>query len=267
MELTDGQVALVAAQAGADVVRRHYRTAVAKHLKAGTDFATDADLEAETAIRAVLSRHRPGDAQLGEEHGPSGPDSPRRWLIDPLCGTRNFAAGLPMISTNVALSESGTITAAASAEPAGDEVYWTDGGSAWVRRTGTDAPARPEAASLMVSLNLEVEPDARRRASALLADPEFWGVFQPRIVSSTLALAWVAGGRHAAFLTEGDLRDHVHFAAGVGLCQAAGCVVTDLDGGPLDTGAGPGTTRGLLAAADEPTHAALLPLVRRAAAL
>ena len=69
MELTDAEVALLSAEAGAAVVRRMYRTPVAHHLKVGTDFATDADLEAETAIRAVLTEHRPGDAQLGEEHG------------------------------------------------------------------------------------------------------------------------------------------------------------------------------------------------------
>jgi myo-inositol-1(or 4)-monophosphatase len=131
MGIMDGDVARAAAEAGADVVRRHYRTEVERHLKVGSDFATDADLEAESVIRAVLTEHRPSDAQLGEEHGASGPDSPRRWLVDPLCGTRNFAAGLPLMSSNVALSVDGQITAAASAECVGDETYWTDGVEAW----------------------------------------------------------------------------------------------------------------------------------------
>lgn len=264
MELTDAEVALAAAEAGADVVRRMYRTPVAHHLKVGTDFATDADLEAETAIRAVLSEHRPGDGQLGEEHGASGPDSPRRWLVDPLCGTRNFGAGLPLMSTNVALSEAGEVSAAASAECVGDETYWTDGTTAWVRRAGGDTVLRPDSSTLMVVFNLEVDPAGRRRASAVLADPAFFETYQPRITSSTLALAWVAAGRHAAYVTEGDLRDNVHFAAGVSLCRAAGCVVTDLDGGAVDTGGSPaGSARGgLLAAGDAATHAALLALMR-----
>ena len=264
MDLPDAKVALLAAEAGAVVVRRMYRTPVAHHLKVGTDFATDADLEAETAIRAVLSEHRPGDAQLGEEHGASGPDSPRRWLVDPLCGTRNFGAGLPLISTNVALSVSGEVTAAASAECVGDETYWTDGATAWVRRAGTDSTLRPDAANLMVAFNLEVDAAGRRRASDVMADPAFFETYQPRITSSTLALAWVAAGRHAAYVTEGDLRDNVHFAPGVSLCRAAGCVVTDLDGRPVDTGAGQaGATRGgLIAAADAATHAAMLDLMQ-----
>lgn len=264
MGVTDAEVALLAAEAGAAVVRRLYRTDVAHHLKVGTDFATDADLEAESVIRAILTEQRPEDAQLGEEHGASGPDSARRWLVDPLCGTRNFGAGLPLISTNVALSESGDLTAAASAECVGDETYWTDGGSAWVRRGDQDTALHPDTSSLMVAFNLEVDDAGRRRASDVMADPRFFETYQPRVTSSTLALAWVAAGRHAAYVTEGDLRDNVHFAPGVSLCRASGCVVTDLDGGPVDTGAGPaGRGRGgLVAASDPATHADLLALMR-----
>lgn len=65
----------------------------------------------------------------------------------------------------------------------------------------------------------------------------------------------------AAYVTEGDLRDNVHFAAGVSLCRAAGCIVTDLDGGPVDTGGSPATRAGLIAAAAEATHAAMLALM------
>jgi myo-inositol-1(or 4)-monophosphatase len=65
----------------------------------------------------------------------------------------------------------------------------------------------------------------------------------------------------AAYVTEGDLRDNVHFAAGVSLCRAAGCIVTDLDGRPVDTGGSPATRAGLIAAAAEATHAAMLALM------
>jgi myo-inositol-1(or 4)-monophosphatase len=57
---------------------------------------------------------------------------------------------------------------------------------------------------------------------------------------------------------DGDLRDSVHFAAGLAICEAAGCAVTDLRGDPW--GLGP---TGLIAAADAETYAALLALVRK----
>ena len=71
-------------------------------------------------------------------------------------------------------------------------------------------------------------------------------------------MAWVAAGRRAAYVTDGHLRDSVHFAAGIALCRAAGCTVTGLHGQPTHTGAG-----GLIAAADQRTHALLLDLVKR----
>jgi myo-inositol-1(or 4)-monophosphatase len=92
----------------------------------------------------------------------------------------------------------------------------------------------------------------------LLTDPAFLARFDPRAISSTLAVVWVASGRRAAYVIDRDVIDSVHFAAGIAVCRAAGCVVTDLRGGAV--GDGPG----LLVAADEVTHAALLPLLASA---
>jgi hypothetical protein len=56
-------------------------------------FATNADIEAENAMLAVLRHERPSDAILGEESGRTeAADNGRTWLIDPLCGTLNYAA-------------------------------------------------------------------------------------------------------------------------------------------------------------------------------
>jgi myo-inositol-1(or 4)-monophosphatase len=90
----------------------------------------------------------------------------------------------------------------------------------------------------------------------MLSDEGFIEQFRPRVVSATLAVAWVSAGRRAAYVTDGHLSDSVHFAAGIALCQAAGCVVTGIDGHAMHTGLG-----GLVVAADEQTRAALLTLV------
>ena len=72
------------------------------------------------------------------------------------------------------------------------------------------------------------------------------------MLSTTLALAWVAAGRRAAYVTDGSFVDNVHFAAGIGLGRAAGCVVTDLAGDQLNAG------RGLIVAADRDVHERLV---------
>jgi myo-inositol-1(or 4)-monophosphatase len=151
------------------------------------------------------------------------------------------------------------VVVAASADPFTDEVFWTNGAGAHVRSGGADERLTPSAASRLVDVNLDPPfPNERVfRAARLLADEGFTEQFRPRVVSTTLALAWVAAGRRAAYVTDGHLSDSVHFAAGIALCQAAGCVVTGIDGQPLH--AGPG---GLVVAADAQTHTILLALVR-----
>ena len=255
MPLTDLEVAVHAAEAGAAVVRSRFGSDLVRHAKTPGDFATDADLEAEQAILTVIRAARPDDGILGEELGASGPTAGRRWLVDPLCGTLNYAAGTPLVAVNVALHDGNDAPVAAVADPFAGEVFWTDGEGAYLRRDGTDSKLVPSAQSRLVDLNLDAPPEHAHRITTvrLLASAAFRHGFQPRVLSTTLALAWVAAGRRAAYVTEGDLRDSVHFAAGIALCRAAGCVVTGLEGQPLHTGRG-----GLLAAADPDTHATLI---------
>ncbi|MGW0593913.1 inositol monophosphatase family protein [Streptosporangium sp. NPDC002607] len=260
MPITDVELARTATQAGAAVVRTMFGAPLTRLEKSGGDFATAADVQAEQAILDVIRTARPGDAVTGEESGSTGPaGAERMWLVDPLCGTLNYAVHTMLAAVNVALRVGPDITVAASADPFADEVFWTDGVRAYIRRGGLDEPLKPSPDSRLVDVNLDPPfPNSPAfRAAALLADPGFAERFRPRVVSTTLAVAWVAAGRRAAYVTDGRLHDSVHFAAGIALCRAAGCVLTGLDGRPPHTGAG-----GLIVAADQETHAALLDLIR-----
>ncbi|MDK0519176.1 inositol monophosphatase family protein [Streptomyces sp. ML-6] len=252
----DCEVAVAAARAGADVVRDLYGRRLDRIDKGAGDFATTADVAAEQAILDVIRAARPEDAVLGEEGGRRGAaDSVRQWLVDPLCGTLNYAVGTMLVAVNVALRGG----AAAVADPFGDEVFLTDGKTARMRRDGAEAPLVPTSDTRLVDVNLDPPfPGAPGfRATDLLAHPGFVERFRPRVVSTTLALAWVAAGRRAAYVTDGgDLSGSVHFAAGIALCRAAGCVVTGIDGVPVERGG-----RGLVAAADADTHELLMSMI------
>ena len=256
-DLDDAGVATAAVRAGADVVRSLYGRRLTRIHKGAGDFATAADVEAEKSIIGVIRAARPEDAVLGEESGlQGGAEAVRQWLVDPLCGTLNYAAGTMLVAVNVALRGG----AAAVADPFSGEVFFTDGGTAWVRNDGADVELTPTPATRLVDVNLDPPfPGAPEfRAVDLLAHPEFVERFRPRVVSTTLALAWVAAGRRAAYVTDGgDLSGSVHFAAGIALCRAAGCLVTGIDGGPI----GP-SGRGLVVAADGATHRSLMSMIR-----
>ncbi|WP_051838909.1 inositol monophosphatase family protein [Streptomyces sp. NRRL F-5126] len=259
----DAAVAAAGARAGADVVRALYGRRLDRVDKGAGDFATTADLASEEAILGVLRAARPDDAVVGEEGGEQGAvGAARQWLVDPLCGTLNYAVGNMTVAVNVALRGG----AAAVADPFSGEVFRTDGEAAWVRRDGGGgAPLAPTSATRLVDVNLDPPfPNAPGfRAVQLLARPEFAERFRPRVVSTTLALAWVAAGRRAAYVTDGgDLSGSVHFAAGIALCRAAGCVVTGIDGAALGE-----TCGGLVAAADHETHERLMAMIRGSAAV
>ncbi|GGX93086.1 inositol monophosphatase family protein [Streptomyces fructofermentans] len=255
--LDDAGVAVAAVGAGAVVVRALYGQRLSRIDKGGGDFATAADVASEEAVLRVLRAARPGDAVLGEEGGAQGPTgAERQWLVDPLCGTLNYAVGNMLVAVNVALRGG----AAAVADPFSGEVFVTDGVRAWVRHEGADLPLAPTAASGLVDVNLDPPfPGAPGfRAVDLLARPVFVERFRPRVVSTTLALAWVAAGKRAAYVTDGgDLSGSVHFAAGIALCRAAGCVVTGIDGAPIGR-----EGRGLVVAADAETHRLLMSMTR-----
>jgi myo-inositol-1(or 4)-monophosphatase len=257
--MEDAEVAMRAALAGAAVARSRFGTRPRRVAESGVDFTTEADVEAEREIRGVLEELRPDDAVLGEELGETG-DSTRRWLVDPICGTLNFAAGVPVFAVNVALESDGTTRAAAVVDPVAAHAFVTDGVTAWQRIDGVDSRLSPTASSRLVTVNLE-SGYSTGVGARLLIDEQVRARFSPRCLSSTMALAWVASGQHAAYVTGGDLRSSVHWSAGIALCRAAGAVVTNLAGLELHTG-----DHGMLAAADAQTHAFLLQALARSSA-
>ena len=254
------ELAVGAAGAGAEVVRNRFGTPLTRIGKDGRDFATDVDVQSERTIIELLLANRPRDRVVAEESGCVGdPNADRRWLVDPLCGTLNFAAGTGPVAVNVALCDGDTVTAAAVADPFAFVTDWTDGTLARRRSNGQDRPLAPSATSRLVDLNVDAGLDRRLPTTvALLANREFAARFGPRVVSTSLALAWVASGQRAAYVTDGLLDGSVHFTAGIALCVAAGCEVTNLEGGPIHTGGG-----GLIAAADTATHEVIASMTTR----
>ncbi|MGH7753106.1 MAG: inositol monophosphatase family protein, partial [Gemmatimonadales bacterium] len=78
--------ALDAARAAAEVIRGYYQRNVEVTLKADKSPVTQADVEAEQAIRGILGERFPGHGFYGEETGQSGLDAEYLWLVDPIDG-------------------------------------------------------------------------------------------------------------------------------------------------------------------------------------
>lgn len=105
-----------AARAGGAVALEHYRRGFSVSLKADRSPVTEADHEAEREIVAVLRSRCPDHGVLGEELGESGPRG-RRFIIDPIDGTRNFVRRIPTWAVMIGLEEDGVVTAGVIFQP------------------------------------------------------------------------------------------------------------------------------------------------------
>jgi histidinol-phosphatase len=87
---------------------------------------SDADRAVEEALRAAIAERRPGEGFLGEEGG--GEESPVRWIVDPIDGTRNFVRGIPIWATLVALERDGRSVVGVASAPALGQRWWASRG-------------------------------------------------------------------------------------------------------------------------------------------
>lgn len=97
----------VARKAG-EITLRHFREGVRTELKADATPVTEADRDAERLCRRLIAERFPADGILGEEFGVERPEAERRWIIDPIDGTRSFIRGTPLYGVLVALATGGS---------------------------------------------------------------------------------------------------------------------------------------------------------------
>jgi myo-inositol-1(or 4)-monophosphatase len=250
--------ALEAVRVGLDIARAR-SGAEAVRSKGGRDIVTAVDVAVERAVRKSLTERFPGLTVVGEEDGGIVEDGAPHWLVDPICGTRNYASGLPLYAVNVALVEDGRVTACAVGD-GGSGVRFLAERGAGAHRMAETGPARLRASDASKTIDLpgyaprvERGPGADVVRAAILADR-----YDVRILATTASLAYVADGRIAAtaFL---DLPDAIHTAAGCLLAEEAGALVTETDGRPWTL-----ASRSLVAAASREVHEHLLSLIAAA---
>jgi histidinol-phosphatase len=120
-----------AAEAAGEVAMKYYRGGFEVTIKPDQTPVTQADREAEQAIKAILRRAYPDHGFLGEELGEEGPKE-RRFIIDPIDGTKNFIRRVPIWAVLLGLEEAGEITAGVMLNPALGEMFWARrGDGAW----------------------------------------------------------------------------------------------------------------------------------------
>jgi histidinol-phosphatase len=165
-----------------DIALGYYRSNLTVETKADGSPVTVADRAAETAAREWVSRLFPQDGLLGEEFGEERPGAVRRWIIDPIDGTKTFVRGVPLWGSLVALCEGKRVLAGAAYFPAvGEMLAAAPGAGCWWN--GSRCAVSPvaqlsEATVLITDAAFREQPSYRagwERISAAARASRTWG--------------------------------------------------------------------------------------------
>ena len=124
----DLQLALELADAADAITMQHYQsTTLAVRTKIDMTPVSEADEAVERMVREKLAVARPDDGITGEEFGTTG-DTKRRWIVDPIDGTKNYVRGIPVFATLIALEDEGRLVAGVVSAPALARRWWASAG-------------------------------------------------------------------------------------------------------------------------------------------
>jgi len=232
------QTLLDAADAAAGKTLAGFRTnlAVENKWQTGFDPVTEADKDAEIAIRAVLSARFPEHGIIGEEWDAKASAGEYDWIVDPIDGTRAFISGVPVWGTLIGLMRGGRAVAGLMAQPFTGETYLGLPGGAWYRRHGETRPIHTSGVTELGRAKVTAtSPDifeqagttaqlARLRAAALQVR---WGL-------DCYGYCLMAAG-HIDLVCESALKN-VDIAPLIPIIENAGGIVTTWDGKPAEAG-------------------------------
>ncbi len=206
-------IAIEAALAGGKVAIKRLGDPGFHQWKRARDVMPEAALAVQDAILEVLKRRRPEDGVLAEEGPEDEPvpvDAEHLWIVDPICGSINFAQGMPLFGVSVALRTEGNIRVGVVFDPChnaeGMEVFE----KSW--------------------LAADLPPEGELRSQAL----QIFDVMAQQVTgvsmlnSPALAICWVAMGRlHGYWTLDARIWD---VAAASLILKRAGGTFTDADG-------------------------------------
>jgi len=233
------------AELAGSVAFSHYRKNVAVEWKSDGSPVTVADRGAERAAREWIHARFPADGVLGEEFGEQAGTSGRRWLIDPIDGTKSFVRGVPLWGSLVAVVEGERVLAGAACFPAaGETIAAATGCGSWhngSRARVSDVAALGAATVLITDDCVFSSPAGRDRWERLAkaaAVSRTWG--------DAFGYLMVATGRAEVMVDA--IVNAWDIACFVPIIEEAGGVFTDLDGAVTAFGGNSIATNAALAA-------------------
>ena len=252
------QTLLDAADIAASITLPRFRAGIDVENKwsVGFDPVTEADKQAELAIRKLLGERFPDHSILGEEWEDKSGSAPFAWIIDPIDGTRAFITGVPVWGTLVGLTVNGRAVAGLMAQPFTGEVYLSLPGEAGYYRGGQHLPLKTSKVTELAAAKLTTtSPDLFETSGTATQ----WTAMRKSVLTTRYGLdcygyALLAAG-HIDLVVEAGLKN-VDICPLIPLIENAGGVVTTWDGRSAELGGN------CVAAATPELHAAALAVLQ-----
>ncbi len=198
--------------------------------KVGADYHhLISDVQRTLREDAITALHRifPDYGVISPEHR-SGEDAEFRWVLDPIDGTTNYARGLPLWGSSLALLHRNQAVVGVITIPDTNETYSASlGGQAYRNGVPIEVVKRRALAEAVVAMTWGKTAAHRERvlAAATVLVPKTAEVLS--VGASSIALSWLAAGHIDAVVASGDLWE---FAAGFLIAKQMGAVVSEWDG-------------------------------------
>ncbi|PZN54546.1 MAG: histidinol-phosphatase [Proteobacteria bacterium] len=236
MDISSDFLRRIARAAAAETLPRfRSQSAVTNKLSAGFDPVTEADKQAELAIRSVIEAEFPDHGILGEEHGISNAGSRHVWVIDPIDGTRAFISGVPVWGTLVGLTEDGEAVAGMMSQPFTGELFYANGSGAHYEGPGGPRKlATRKTMSLSQATLFTTSPGLFRDEKRGNYDRLESMVQLARYGTDCYAFAMLAAGSVDVVVDPG-LQPY-DIVGLIPIIEKAGGVITTFDGGPAEKG-------------------------------
>ena len=237
------QVAKLAAQEAGALALDFQRRGVTAEQKADESPVTAADRACEKLIVDLISREFPEDGILGEEGANRQSHTGRKWIIDPIDGTRDFVRNIPLWAVLIGLEEDGDIVAGAAHSPRQGFLLWASrGGGAWRDDKRLQVSSKTEPGDAVLSFNGFNKAGVAAFADRLLPWlQKFWavrsmgGAVDAMLVAQGIADVWIepnaapwdlaplkilveeAGGKFASLSGKNSIYEGTAYACAPGL--------------------------------------------------
>jgi myo-inositol-1(or 4)-monophosphatase len=232
-ELTkEFEIAVAAAEAAGEVLWSGFGQRLDVRYKGEVDLVTEADEKAEQKIMEVLREAFPDYGMLTEESGESEGEGGSRWIVDPLDGTTNYAHGVPIFATSIALEREGEVVLGVVHDPMSEETYAAErGGGATLNGQTIQVSDADELIRALLATGFPYDRDEVSAALDLFGRFAVLTQSIRRLGSAALDLCYVAAGRFDGYYERGI--NAWDIAAGVLILEEAGGKATNYSGREL----------------------------------